>query len=100
MGPASGKPYQNSTKISEKLFLKPGLPNLYLQVKCNKNRFSGHSRTTGVPTTSRTNIIPQDQDKSKNNKIDPIKYNLVWTWVISEQSRIQIKSWSSNNLEK
>ena len=92
MGPASGKPYQNSTEISIEPPLKPGLPNLYLQVKHNKNRSSGHSRTTGVPTTTRTNITPQNQDKSQNNKIDPIKYNLIWTWVISEQSRIQIKS--------
>ena len=33
MGPASGKLYQNSTKISAEPPLKLGLPNLYLQAK-------------------------------------------------------------------
>ena len=35
MGPASGKPYQNSTEISAEPPLELGLPNLYLQVKNN-----------------------------------------------------------------
>ena len=75
MGPASGKLYQNSTKISAEPPLKLGLPNLYMQAKYSKNRSSGHSRTTGVPITTKTDIILQNQDKSQNNKIDPIKYN-------------------------
>ena len=58
MGPASGKLHQKSTEISAEPPLKLGLPNLYLQAKYIIYRSSGHSRTTGVPTTARINNIP------------------------------------------